>query len=622
VTNDLPTLNAVASPTRLGTVEDVNGATVSVALAPGTISGLAFVRGVGYRIGQVGSFVRIPMGYVDLFGVVSQVGVGAVPERLAAEQPFGHRWIRVELIGEGERFGDFSRGVSQLPTVGDEVHLLTQEDLGRVYGQTAAPGRVAIGHLASAEGVPAIVDANVLVTRHSVVVGATGAGKSTAVCSIVRALTDPHRFPSARVVIFDTHGEYFPALRDRASLFRIDGDTTRAEKALAVPYWAMTFDELLPLTFGATDDNARATIMEQIVFLKRASVTRRPRAGITPDRVTVDSPVPFSIHRLWFDLHRLVNATHTVAGNQSDATQAFETDEKGTPVEPGDALKVIPPRYLPQTQAAGAVKIFLSSSTANIRRHVAGLAARLRDPRYDFLFRPGQWTPDLDGIPSEDLDSMLREWVGGMKPVAVLDLSGVPEPVLKDVVGSLIRIIYDALFWARHLSEGARERPLLFVLEEAHKYLTSEGVAVDAVKRVVKEGRKYGIGGMIVSQRPSEIDPTILSQCGTAFAMRLTNRSDRAQVTGTVTETLEGLLGMLPILRTGEVLVLGEAVHLPMRVLIHAPNIDHRPRSADPVVESGLGVPGGWNRSREPENYAEVIEMWRKQDPRPPGGSK
>src|SRR5262249_44724027 len=159
--------------------------------------------------------------------------------------------------------------------------------------------------------------ANVMVTRHSAVVGATGAGKSTTVCSIVRALTEPRRFPSARVVIFDTHGEYGPALVDRASLFRIGGDKTRGENPLAIPYWAMTFDELLPLTFGVTDDNGRATIMERIVTLKRASLERQSRAGIAPDRVTVDSPVPFSIHRLWFELHRLVYATHITAANQS-----------------------------------------------------------------------------------------------------------------------------------------------------------------------------------------------------------------------------------------------------------------------------------------------------------------
>jgi DNA helicase HerA-like ATPase len=129
----------------------------------------------------------------------------------------------------------------------------------------------------------------------------------------------------------------------------------------------------------------------------------------------------------------------------------------------------------------------------------------------------------------------------------------------------------------------------------------------------VKEGRKYGIGAMVVSQRPGEVDPTILSQCGTIIAMRLANSTDRGHVLGVVTDSLAGLLNMLPILRTGEAIIVGEAVPLPMRVLVDLPA--RLPDSADPsVVEDDL--PGGWNRSREPSNYADVVSAWRRQDPR------
>ena len=138
---------------------------------------------------------------------------------------------------------------------------------------------------------------------------------------------------------------------------------------------------------------------------------------------------------------------------------------------------------------------------------------------------------------------MLKLWIGGNDPITILDLSGVPVSVLMDLVGVLIRLLFDALFWSRFLPEGGRMRPLLFVLEEAHVYLNTgnKSVAALAARRIVKEGRKYGLGAMIVSQRPSEIDPTILSQCGTLFAMRLANSSDRSQVTGTVSDNLEGL---------------------------------------------------------------------------------
>lgn len=259
----------------------------------------------------------------------------------------------------------------------------------------------------------------------------------------------------------------------------------------------------------------------------------------------------------------------------------------------------------------------MSAAPLNIRRQILALESLLRDTRYDFLFRPGPWCPNPEGQPEQDLDALLHAWIGGDKPISILDLSGVPVSILTDLVGVLIRLLFDALFWARYLPEGGRSRPLLFVLEEAHAYLSSgnEGTASGAARRIVKEGRKYGLGAMIVSQRPSEIDPTILSQCGTIFAMRLANTSDRSHVTGTVSDNLEGLFNMLPTLRTGEVIIVGEAVQLPLRALVDAPAKNRRPDSNDPrIYDSRLD--GGWNRPERQEDYARVLEVWRSENPR------
>lgn len=246
----------------------------------------------------------------------------------------------------------------------------------------------------------------------------------------------------------------------------------------------------------------------------------------------------------------------------------------------------------------------------------------LRDTRYDFLFRPGPWCPEpdrnnLDAQPVEDLDTLLRSWIGGDRPITILDLSGVPVLILVDLVGVVIRLLFDALFWARYLPEGGRSRPLLFVLEEAHAYLSSGNgsPASDSARRIVKEGRKYGVGAMIVSQRPAEVDPTILSQCGTMFAMRLANATDRSHVTATVSDNLEGLFSMLPALRTGEAIIVGEAVQLPLRAIIEAPSEKRRPDSHDPLVYDPDSS-GGWNRPRRAENYAKVVETWRSENPR------
>jgi hypothetical protein len=611
-----------SSATYLGTVQDVQGATISIALDKDTVSGLAFINGHGYRIGQIGSFVRISIGFTDLFGIVSQVGAGAVPEALIQTEPYGYRWMKVQLIGEGQRAGEFKRGISQYPTIGDEAHLVTEQDLSRLYGRPDAPNFVKVGSLASAESIPALIDIDRLVTRHSAVVGTTGSGKSTTVANLLASLSDPSKYPSTRIIVLDIHGEYHSALHDRATLFRVNADETRGEKPLCIPYWALSFDELLRVTpFRSLTDADRTGIIEKIKQLKLASLQKKARAGVTADTLTVDTPVPFSIHRLWYELHRLVCATHTAQpANQSNATEAIENNAEGQQIL-GNIMSVIPPKYQPITQG-GANRVYLSGSPLNIRRQILALESLLRDTRYDFLFRPGSWClkPDLqnlDAQPSQDIDTLLKSWIGGDKPITILDLSGVPVSILTDLIGVLIRLLFDALFWSRHLPEGGRKRPLLFVLEEAHAYLNSgnEGAASIAARRLVKEGRKYGVGAMIVSQRPAEIDPTILSQCGTMFAMRLANATDRSHVTSTVSDNLEGLFNMLPSLRTGEAIIVGESVQLPLRALIEAPAKNRRPDSHDPKIYDPDSN-GGWNRPKQNEDYAKVAEVWRSENPR------
>jgi uncharacterized protein len=287
----------------------------------------------------------------------------------------------------------------------------------------------------------------------------------------------------------------------------------------------------------------------------------------------------------------------------------------------GNIMSVTPPKYRPITQG-GTDRVYLSSAPLNIRRQILATESLLRDTRYDFMFRPGPWCPNptldnRDAQPAEDLDALVKSWVGGEQPITILDLSGVPVSILMDLVGVLLRLLFDALFWARFLPEGGRNRPLLFVLEEAHTYLNSgnQGEASNAARRLVKEGRKYGLGAMIVSQRPAEIDPTILSQCGTMFAMRLANATDRSHVTGTVSDNLEGLFNMLPALRTGEAIIVGESVHLPLRALIDAPTKNRLPDSHDPKIYDP-GAKGGWNHQKQAEDYGRVLEKWRSENPR------
>ena len=606
-------------PTFLGIVQSVSGGTVTVTLRADVASGLLFVGGHGYRVGQVGSFVRIPVGYADLFGLVTKAGAGVSPDDTAASEPYGHLWLVVELAGEGGKSVPFRRGISQYPTVGDPVHLLTDADLDRIYGRPQDGRFASVGQIASAESVPALLDIDRLVSRHCAVVGATGSGKSTTVAALLHSLSEQVKFPSARILVFDVHGEYAKALAGSATVFRIGADASRGEVPLYVPYWALLFEELSEITLGELGDTERGWVRQRIEERKREAFQKSGWAGPSPDLLTVDAPVPFSVHDLWLELHKLVNATY-LEGPQTEATAAYETDSSGVPIAKGDAITVTAPRYKSHVTAAGAAKIRLSSSPLNLRRPVDALASRLRDKRLDFLFRPGPWCPDPGGVVAEDLDTLLGAWIGGKRPISILDLSGIPSSILTTLVGALLRIIYDCIFWAKNIPEGGRERPLLVVLEEAHAYLgqSTGNRATASVRRIVKEGRKYGIGAMLVSQRPSEIDATILSQCGTLIALRLTNSSDRGHVTAAVQDNMEGLLATLPALRTGEAIIVGEAVHLPMRVLIGANAPSARPDSDDPRVFTRAFEPGGWNSPRTPSDYEEVIGLWRKQDQKSP----
>ncbi len=610
--------------TYLGTIQDVNGSKVSVTLTNESLSGLTYVDGEGFRIGQLGSFVKIPIGYTDLFGIVTQVGASAVPENQVLSQPYGNRWLTIQLIGEGQRNGRFERGISNYPTIGDEVHLVSENDLRRIYGQPDKPYFVKVGHIAGAESISALVDVNKLITRHSAVVGTTGAGKSTTVAALVSALSDSNKYPSARIIILDIHGEYGKAFRTKANIFKINADKKSHENELYIPYWALNFDELTQLSFGAfSNEKDRIAILERIIAEKEKSIEAYPKPGIMKDTISVDSPIPFSLNQLWFDLWN--ETFFTYYADTENKAWAYEKDKKGVEIK-GDAETATPPRFKPVKNVKGdPEKIQYGTSTLNISGQLETLGSKLRIPRYNFLFRPGDYTPKLDGRVEKDLDSLLKDWIGSSKPITILDLSGVPFDIMNTIVGVLLRVLYEGLFWARRLSQGGRHRPLLVVMEEAHNYLNDsfKGIASNVVQRIVKEGRKYGIGAMIVSQRPSEINPTVLSQCGTFFALRLANATDRGHISAALSDNLDGLTNMLPILRTGEAIIVGESVKLPMRTIIEAPPKDKRPDSQDPVVYDETPLedsmqPGGWGIPMEANpNFQEFLEVWRAQNPIP-----
>ncbi|VVN51007.1 hypothetical protein PS685_00497 [Pseudomonas fluorescens] len=582
-------------PTYLGVVSAVSGATLTVKLAESLDSGFAVISGHTYRVGQVGSFVRIPQGYQDLFGVVSEVGATAAPILSDISGVDSGRWMTVQLAGETVG-GQFERGLSQHPNINDSVHLVIESDLRRIYG-SVGEDQVVIGHLASAENIEVRLSLDALVTRHSAILGSTGAGKSTTVASLLRSIIRKDEkvgSPGARILMLDIHGEYTKALEDVSTVF--SATPSQGQESLFVPYWALEAGELLDFITGGLSDAHEIAFTDKIAELKDKGVKTHPRAGIDSRTLTVDSPVPFSLKQLWYELIDFETTTYVGSNRDEPALE-----------EVGDAEALVAPKY--QTHSMGTKGPFTNTAAKGIRRPLNLLRSRLLDRRYDFLLHPGDWEPDLAGTVKNDLDKLLEGWLGHDKQITILDLSGVPSAVLTRLIGSILRIVYEALFWSREKSEGGVERPLLVVMEEAHRYLGPDAgtVASEVVKRIAKEGRKYGVGAMVVSQRPAEVDETVLSQCGTIIALRLSNPVDRARVKGTLPDNLAGLMDLLPVLRTGEAIITGEAARLPVRCRIALPRQEHLPRSNDPKVTQA------WARRRSAEGYDRVVASWRSQ---------
>jgi len=609
-----------SNPAVIGVVRSISGTNVSVLLYPHVNSSITYINGYGYKIGQVGGFVKIQQGYLNLYGTIIQIGADAIPENLRNDNTVENRWMTIQLVGEGSVGQPFDRGISQYPMIDDEVYIVTEEDLINIYGRNNSRDFVAVGTISGAENIPALIDINKLINRHCAIVGSTGTGKSTTVAGLVSTLIDSDRFPSSRIVLIDIHGEYGKTFKNKANIFRIIPEDAN-DKKLVVPYWAMSFDEFVTFAFGDVSDVDRSQIAELVLKLKKLTIVKNADKYEFLDKelITVDTPIPFSIHRLFLYLYRLVFSTHNQRADAqklcpvdedfdlTKTTEAFETSDKNGSIDPLN---------LPIYQPIEASRIFLSKSTLNLRRQLLSLHSRLSDPRYDFIFNPERYEVDPNGCVGKDLDELINHWFGE-KQLSVIDVSGIPSSILIDIIGIMLRLMYDSLFWSRNMSQGARNRPLLVIMEEAHNYLSTNNSnrASSIVRRIVKEGRKYGLGAMIVSQRPSEIDPTILSQCGTTIALRLTNSNDRGIVASTVSDNLSGLVNLLPILKTGESIIVGEAVRMPMRTNIYFPKDSSRPDSQDPKVADAEIDNIGWTKNLEINagDYSSIVKAWRLQ---------
>jgi hypothetical protein len=501
---------------------------------------------------EMGTLLGIDTSKTIALGLVSALSV-PVPAQKEGEPEV---WIaELGLVGEihkDERggHGRFNRGVSSYPALGDRVRLASKEELLKAFSSVGEHS-VRVGVLRQDATIPAMVKTDDLLGKHFAILGTTGTGKSCTTALILRSILEKN--PNAHIVLLDPHNEYSTSFGERAEVV-----TTQD---LHLPYWLLTFEELVEVLIGAPEERKQEIeILQELVPLckgkygisKREQERGLKRASIYAGRYTVDTPVPYRM---------------------SDLTSAL--DDKMGMLENKKDLS--PYR---------ALKTRIDTIS--------------QDQRYSFMF--GGFTV-YDQM-TEVLGRIFRVPVKD-KPITILELTGLPTEIVNVVVSVLCRMTFDFALW------GDGHVPVTLVCEEAHRYVpvkagTGFEPAKRAIAKIAKEGRKYGASLCIVTQRPAEIDPTILSQCNTVFALRMSNDRDQEIVRAAVADTGSGLLEFLPSLGQREAIAFGDGVSLPVRI-----RFDELPKNALPR-SSTAKFSEKWQSSMGDETFLNtVVERWR-----------
>jgi hypothetical protein len=574
-------------PTCIGRVRHVLGSTITVALDP-ELAGVAPIYcGRLQPVGQIGSLVRIPQGLVDLVATVSLVGIAELGGPIAPTDAVqrDERWVQVQLLGEIDRAtGRFQRGVGSYPGLDDPVHFATPDQLKSIFPHPDDK-YVRLGRLAAAEEVPVSLEASRFVVRHAAIVGSTGAGKTSAVASLLQNFVNGG-WRAANIVVIDPHGEYSNALKDNASVRSVlDTGANR----LRVPYWALPAADIVRIFTGTPGGHTFSSRFAELVAqARRKFVQDADWLTLDPTAVTADTPVPFDIRTIWLQLDADNRET---CMHKNDPSSACLLDA-------GDASSLRPAQF--QTYGAGGQPPHKGPLHGSYGTSPDLLRLGLLDPQLRFFQEP---TGDPHG--EDPLVEVMQDWLGREKPISVLDFSGVPSAAADVAIGVVLNLLFEVSLRSEPGGPGiGRPSPVLVVLEEAHRYL-GEGVSEltrNSANRIAREGRKYGIGLLLVTQRPTELPKTALAQCGTIIALRLSNSDDQGTIRAALPDTISGLSAILPSLRTHEAIVSGEAVILPARACLDNPN--PWPRAEDPSLKP-------WRQEPRLPDVRAALAAWR-----------
>lgn len=429
----------------------------------------------------------------------------------------------------------FSRSLDHVPEIDSSCYVLKDaqlENFMRVISSSRDGSQsLELGVYKLNENARAYIDGNKLFQRHAALLGSTGAGKSWTVASILERSS---KLASSNLIVFDLHGEYKNL--SYAKQFRIPGPDeidSEDDSLLFLPYWLLNSEEIQSLFVDRSEFSAHnqvVVVQDSITREKKKFLQDQNKTDLL-EAFTLDSPIPYSLNNA-IDNLRMLNEQRVEGTNGREKNGPFHGE---------------------------------------FSRLLVRIASRLNDRRYGFLFNSPEKYNEYDSL--SEIAEKLMGFGSSKAKVKVIDFSEVPTDILPIIIGLVARIIYQIQFW----TSPENRRPIAFVCDEAHLYLPqkegnpAERRAVESFEKIAKEGRKYGVALMIVSQRPSDVSTTILSQCNNIISLRLTNADDQATVRKLLPESLESLLETLPIMDVGEAMVVGDSVLLPSRIKIHPP---------------------------------------------------
>jgi len=477
--------------------------------------------------------------------------------------------LDAQPIGFLDKDGNFKRGGQQIAIPPKNVEIADEALMKKIYADVEEDKRFIFSTLAQNQNIEIGVDGDKFFSKHIAIVGSTGSGKSGTVARILQEGILPTSaqdkkgiLNNSHILLFDLHGEYATAF-PKAQKLNVDN--------LVLPYWLMNSEELEEMFIESNESNSH----NQVSQFKASVTLNKKRHNSSLQKVNYDTPVYFSIDEVF-----------KYISNQNTSTKDAKTGELKIKTK----IAGIADEYLMfesiefEDKVSG--KINSGPYAGEFDRFVPRLETKINDDRLAFLLKPRK--SNGSEYQTKDLEEILKQFIGYTKDnttnITIIDLSGIPFEVLSVVVSLITRLVFDFCFYYKSIKKAKEEAPFLIVLEEAHNYIPqSEGAKYHSVKksveRVAKEGRKYGLSLMIVSQRPSEISETIFSQCNNFVAMRLTNPNDQQYVKRLMPDNISAITDTLPVLERQEALIIGDSIPIP--TIVRVKDLTDKPDSND-----------------------------------------